>query len=54
MAMASRVIIISVLVTILGVLIATLVVPMIEQRRAAARDDASISAFIKDGERRGY
>lgn len=54
MAMASRLIIITLLSSILGVLVVTLVVPLVTQQRAAAKDDANISAFIKDGERHGY
>jgi uncharacterized membrane protein len=54
MAMASRLIIIALLLSILGVLTVTLVVPMIAQQRAVAKDDASISAFIKEGESHGY
>lgn len=54
MAMASRLIIITLLASILGVLTVTLVIPMLQERQKAAKDDANIAAFIHEGEKHGY
>jgi hypothetical protein len=52
--MIARISILSVLVTILGVLIATLVVPMVQGRIDDAKDHAAMQRMIDDGARRGY
>jgi hypothetical protein len=52
--MVSRIIIITLLASILGVLTVTLVVPMVQERLQQDQDAKNLHSFIEDAKKHGY